>query len=264
MPSKHAERELSDRLWERVRPLLPPPTARPKGGRPRADDRACFLGIVHVLRSGCQWQDLPAGFPSPLTCRRRHRDWAAAGVWERTWQRAVDELDRAGRVDTYELYPDATFVEARGGGAGRPDHVRQGDEAGAGGRPRGVPIGLATAAAGVTETALAGPALASIPPAVAVPAMVPVVADKGYDSDRLRDELAAPGFRLLAPHRKSRVSPSRNDGRRMRRYRRRWVVERTNAWVRSYRRVVVRHERYACLHLGFAHLACAFITLGRL
>jgi IS5 family transposase len=126
----------------------------------------------------------------------------------------------------------------------------------------GVPVGLAAAAANVAETALAGPALGSVP--VPVPAGVPVVADKGYDSDKLRDALAAAGFRLLAPHRKSRVAPSRNDGRRMRRQGRRWVVERTNAWVHSFRRVMVRHEWYPHLHLGFAHLACAFIALGRL
>lgn len=128
----------------------------------------------------------------------------------------------------------------------------------------GVPVGVATAAAGAAETALAGPALASIPAAVRVPPGVPVLADKGYDSDKLRDELAARGFRLLAPHRKSRVSPGRNDGRRMRRRKRRWVVERTNAWLHAFRRVVVRHEWYSGLHRGFVHLACAFIALGRL
>jgi transposase len=116
MPSARAERALSDRLWERVRPLLPPPRPRPRGGRPPADDRACFLGIVHVLRSGCRWQDLPGHLPSPATCWRRHRDWTAAGVWERAWRLVVAELDRAGVLDTSELYLDATFVEDRRGG----------------------------------------------------------------------------------------------------------------------------------------------------
>lgn len=117
MPSQRAERELSDRLWERARPLLPPAPARPKGGRPRADDRACFAGIVHVLRSGCRWQDLPGHLPSPATCWRRHRDWAAAGVWEGVWRGVVEELAAAGALDPSELALDATFVEARGGGA---------------------------------------------------------------------------------------------------------------------------------------------------
>jgi len=117
MPTKKAERELADRLWARVRPLLPPTPPRPKGGRPRADDRACFLAIVHVLRSGCRWRDLPDQFPSAATCWRRHRDWTNDGVWERVWQLVAGELDRAGLLDTDELFLDATFVEAQKGGS---------------------------------------------------------------------------------------------------------------------------------------------------
>lgn len=116
MPSNRAERELSDRLWGRARPLLPPRPPRPKGGRPPADDRACFDGIVHVPRSGCRWQDLPGHFPSPATCWRRHAAWSRAGVWEAVWRLVLEELDRAGRLDTSELYLDATFVEDRRGG----------------------------------------------------------------------------------------------------------------------------------------------------
>src|SRR5688572_28990848 len=102
MPTLKDERALADRLWEKVRPFLPPRRPGPRGGRPWADDRACFLGIVHVLRSGCRWRDLPAHFPSPATCWRRHRDWTNDGVWEQVWQLVVGELGRAGVLDTDE------------------------------------------------------------------------------------------------------------------------------------------------------------------
>jgi IS5 family transposase len=128
---------------------------------------------------------------------------------------------------------------------------------------RGTPIGVATDAAGVPETALAGAALASIPAAAQAPHGAPVIADRAYDSDPLREELAACGYRLLAPHRKNRQRRS-NDGRRLRRYRRRWIVERTFAWLHSYRRVLTRFERNVNLYDGFVYLACAFIALGRL
>lgn len=128
----------------------------------------------------------------------------------------------------------------------------------------GVPVGVLTDAANVGEADLGGRVLSHIPPEVDVPDDVPVVADRGYDSDALRDELAADGFRLLAPHRKNRTRPSRNDGRRMRRYRRRYVVERTFGWLHSYRRLVVRHEYYAFVYDGFLHLACALIAVSRL
>ena len=128
----------------------------------------------------------------------------------------------------------------------------------------GVPIGVATDAASVPETDLGGVALAGIPAAVGVPPGVPVVADRAYDSDPLRAELADDGYTLVAPHRRNRKRPPTADGRRLRRYKRRWIVERTFAWVHSYRRVVTRFERRIDLYDGFVHLACAFIALNRL
>jgi IS5 family transposase len=128
----------------------------------------------------------------------------------------------------------------------------------------GIPIGVATDAAHVPETELGGVALAGIPRAVAVPDGTPVVADRGYDSDPLREQLAAAGFTLVAPHRANRVKPRTADGRRLRRYRRRWVVERSIAWLHSYRRAVTRFERKVHLYDGFVFLALAFIALNRL
>jgi transposase len=128
---------------------------------------------------------------------------------------------------------------------------------------RGVPLAAAVAAANVAEVDLAGPVLADLPAGIAVPAGVPVVADKGYDSDPLRERLAAAGFTLVSPHRANRTKPPTNDGRRLRRYRRRWLVERTNAWLQNFRRVVVRWERYSYVYHGFVQLACALIALSR-
>jgi transposase len=128
----------------------------------------------------------------------------------------------------------------------------------------GMPIGVQAAAANVPEVGLAEPALDTIPAGVDLPPDVPVVADRAYDSDPLRDRLAARGFHLLAPHRRNRKRPGRNDGRRMRRYRRRYIIERTNAWFHSFRRVITRYEWWSYLYFGFVHLACAFIVLRRL
>jgi transposase len=68
-------------------------------------------------------------------------------------------------------------------------------------------------------------------------------------------------FNLVSPHRKKEPT---SDGRRLRRYKRRWKVERTFAWLHSYRRVMTRHERRVELWDGFVHLACAFIALKKL
>lgn len=128
----------------------------------------------------------------------------------------------------------------------------------------GLPVAVLTAPANTAEVDLASPLLAFVRPAVELPGCVPVLADAAYDSDPLRRELLNGGFRLLSPHRKNRVKPPSNDGRRMRRYKRRYVVERTFGHLKSYRRVGTRFEWYAHLYDGFVHLACALVCLSKL
>ena len=127
---------------------------------------------------------------------------------------------------------------------------------------RGLPLGIAIAAASRAETDLIEEALDAIP--VALPESVPLVADKGYDSDPLRDRLEERGIDLLSPHRSNRAKPTRNDGRKMRRYARRFVIERTNSWLHYYRRLANRWEYYPILYFGFAQLVCILIAVNRL
>jgi transposase len=77
-------------------------------------------------------------------------------------------------------------------------------------------------------------------------------------------ELAAQGIELIAPHRANRKKPPSQDGRKLRRYRRRWKMERLNSWLQNYRRLVVRYEHDADNFLSFVRLACAMILLKRL
>jgi transposase len=90
-----------------------------------------------------------------------------------------------------------------------------------------------------------------------------LIADRGYDSDPLRRQLARRGIQLIAPHRKNRRKPPTQDGRALRRYRRRWTVERTFAWLGNFRRLVVRYDRSLTIYSGFFHIACFMITLRR-
>ena len=126
---------------------------------------------------------------------------------------------------------------------------------------RGLPLGLEVAAADVSEQQLLIPALEDVP--VEVPPGTPIVADKGHDSDDLRDEIEEAGCIPVIPHRKNRVKPSRNDGRRLRRYRHRWLVERTNAWLHCYRGLAVRWCRYSFLYAGLVYLAFIHMALQR-
>lgn len=125
----------------------------------------------------------------------------------------------------------------------------------------GLPLGVAAAAANVCEQALLMPAVDDIP--LEVPEGTPVIADKGHDSDSLRDDLEAEGFVPIIPHRKNRVKPSRNDGRRLRRYRRRWLIERTNAWLHCYRGLAVRWSYYSFMYVGLVYLSFIHLALQR-
>ena len=90
-----------------------------------------------------------------------------------------------------------------------------------------------------------------------------LIGDKAYDSDPLDAELAALGIEMIAPNRKNRKKKTQ-DGRPLRRYKRRWKVERTIAWLQSFRRVRTRDERKAQNFLGFVQLACILILLRRI
>jgi transposase len=90
-----------------------------------------------------------------------------------------------------------------------------------------------------------------------------LVGDNAYDSDKLDSELSRYGIELISPHRSNRKNRTQ-DLRRLRRYRRRWKIERLFAWLQNFRRLVVRYERYAENFLGMLYLGCCIILLRHL
>lgn len=92
-----------------------------------------------------------------------------------------------------------------------------------------------------------------------------MIGDMAYDSDPLDEQLAEKrGIEMIAPHRSNRTKTITQDGRPLRRYRRRWKVERLFAWLFNFRRLVVRYEYHAENFLGFFNLGCAIILLRHL
>ena len=90
---------------------------------------------------------------------------------------------------------------------------------------------------------------------------VRIIADKGPDSDPLGQRRLKGGIELICPYRKNNKTKKYEDGRKLRRYRRRWKVEPTFAWLQNFRRLVVRWEREIQIYQAFFHLACILITL---
>jgi len=109
---------LTKELWERIEPLLPSPTPKPKGGRPPVGHRAVLTGILFVLRTGIPWEYLPRELDCGcgMTCWRRLRDWQAAGVWDKVWHAFLDELGQADAIDWSAAAIDSCSVRALFGG----------------------------------------------------------------------------------------------------------------------------------------------------
>jgi transposase len=132
----------------------------------------------------------------------------------------------------------------------------------------GVPLGKPLDSASRAEVELVEPTLGQ----VAVPRPGPgrprrnprrLIYDRAADCDPLRKRLRRRGIDLICPHRRNRVKPPTQDGRKLRRYRRRWKVERTFAWLGNFRRLVVRYERSLRMYSAFFNLACVIIVLRR-
>ena len=87
-----------------------------------------------------------------------------------------------------------------------------------------------------------------------------LIGDNAYDSDKLDIRLRDYGIELISPHRRNRKNKTQ-DLRRLRRYRKRWKIERLFAWLQNFRRLAVRYERHAENFLGMLYLCCCVILL---
>ncbi len=115
---------VNDDLWAAVEPLLLPKQAKPKGGRPRASDRAALAGIIFVLRTGIPWEYVPREMGvCGMTCWRRLRDWQAAGVWAALHRLLLERLQGADKLNWSRASLDSASVPAKGGDR-RPARTR--------------------------------------------------------------------------------------------------------------------------------------------
>lgn len=134
----------------------------------------------------------------------------------------------------------------------------------------GMPVGLYLASAQQAEVRLAEITLETV--RVQGPCGRPrtrpqhLTADKGYDSRNFRHYLRSRGIAHTIPpiRRRGRRRPGRPIQADPLRYASRWIIERTNAWLQNFRRVLVRHERLLSTYRAFVVLACVMITLGAL
>lgn len=132
---------------------------------------------------------------------------------------------------------------------------------------KGIPLGMHLSPANRVESHLAEETLKQVAVRRAGPGRPRkkpdrIIADKGYDSRVLWERMKARGIDFISPHLSNRTNRFQ-DGRKLRRYRRRWIVERTFAWLFNFRRLFVRYERETRLFHAFLCLACALVVMRR-
>jgi transposase len=111
--------QVSDELWARIEPLLPPRVnTHPRGGgRKPADPRKVMNGILFVLRTGCQWKALDAtGICSGSTAHAKFQQWAEAGVFLAIWKKGLLEYDELCGIDWKWQSMDGAMTKSPLGG----------------------------------------------------------------------------------------------------------------------------------------------------
>ena len=242
----------SDDAWAAIEPHLP----HGKPGKPRADDRRVISGILHVLKTGCRWRDVPADYGPATTVYNRYHRWARRGIWQRIFER----MAAIGSVPA-ELSIDSSHVKAH--------RSAQGSKRGAwtqaigtsrGGRTskihaladdQGRPVAFALTPGNFADISRAIPLLEGIAPAKRL------IADNAHDADRFRNWLKARNIKAVIA---SNAPPNRPYPLDRIAYRRLNVIERMFGKLKNWRRIATRYDRLARNYL--AALALVSIVIA--
>ncbi len=238
----HPSSSLTDAQWELLEPLLPPPgNTAGRGGRPEKHDRRRVLdAIFYLVRGGIAWAALPAEFPPAKTVYGIFRRWAAAGAWIRIHDALRDRARiRAGR---HPLPTAAVIDSASVRGADTVPARSRGYDAGkrVNGRKRhiavdtgGLQLGVVVTIAGIQDRDGAVRLLAALRARFSTITLI--WADGGYAGRLISWAKTVLGFAVTIVKRTDDLAGFQVIPRR-------WVVERTLAWISKHRRCVRDYE----------------------
>jgi len=257
---------VSDALWQRIEPLLPPPPPRRfrfPGRRPLSY-RKILTGIVFVLKTGINWEDLPAelGWGCGKTCKNYLKEWQEAGIWQGLHHILLEELQEADKIDWSRGATDSTKCRALGGGddtgPNPTDRGKLGTKHHVLTDAQGIPLATTVTGANVADVTQLIPLVDSIPDLSGESGTQPtqpeeMYADRAYDSEPHREELRERGIDPNIPHRGT------EHGSGLGIYR--WVVERTESWLHGFRKLRLRSDPDGPIHKGLVSLGSALICL---
>jgi transposase len=257
---------VSDELWARLEPLLPPPKPRRLRypGRRPIPPRKVLTGIIFVLKTGLDWDDLPAelGWGCGKTCRAYLRGWQRAGIWQRLHDILLAELHGADRLDWSRALVDSALLKSPlGGEATGPnptDRRKLGSKHHLISDAQGIPLATKLSKANapdITQLVALVDAIPAVRGKRGRPRRRPdsVQGDRAYDSDPHRAQRRRRHIKPVLGRRRT------GHGSHLGVYR--WFIERTLSWLHQFGRLRLRHDRLPELQRAFLSLACSLICL---
>ena len=231
------------------------------GGRPRVLNGVVLRVIWYVLATGVRWADVLAEMGcSGRTAHRRLREWQEAGVWDALHQKLLERLNQARRLDMDIAVIDSTLVPAPGGGEATgpnpTDRGKTGTKHTLLVDGNGVPLALRTTGANASDQNQLAPIIVEFPRVKGKPGRPKerpdaAFADRGYDSEANRLILWWLGIEPFIAKRNTEHGSGLGKIR--------WVVERTNAWLKGLKRMRVRWDRLAVIQEAWNTLAMSVI-----
>lgn len=259
---------IPDLLWEQIALLLAqldPPAVR---GRKRIDSRAALDAIIFRLRSGCQWNHLPREFPDDSSVHRTFQRWVRRGVFTRIWALLIEACAELGDLDWEWQAADGAMGKARFGGdligPNPTDRGKKGTKRSILVEASGGPLAVVIAGANVHDTKLLETTIEAI--IVDRPSPTPdnpqhLCLDKGYDNPighrTVENQKYVSHIRRIGEEKWDENQEKRHPARR-------WVVERTLAWLSKCRALLIRYDKKSENFLALIQFACALLWYRRL
>ena len=247
--------ELTTAQWRQIEPLLPGKTGDP--GRSAENNRKFVNAVLWVLRSGARWSDLPARYGKHNSVYKRFSRWAERGVWTHVFEDLVRDSDNYYiQIDSYIIRAHAQASTGRRGEKSVPQQL---------GRCRGglgTKIHIACNGCGIpVKIFLTGAQKNDITQAENLLEGLKyshVIADKGYDSNRLIKHIETAGAVAVIPPRQNRKQPRFYDKKL---YKERNLIERLFSKLKQFRRISTRYDRKDQNFQSFIELASAMLWL---
>lgn len=239
---------LNDEHWSKLREIL-----LHKAIYNKRDLRMTVEGMLYRMRTGCPWRDLPKEFGNWNKVYKRFNAWSAAGKWFKVFKMLVAEPDMEW------VFIDGSYAKAHqhsAGAASGNDEAIGKSRAGNTSKihlavdAHGLPIEFEITDGQINDCTQAPVLIAKLPEAETI------VADKGYDSERVREQIEQQGAKAVIPRRRNSVKGNADLDRGL--YRNRHLVENAFARLKHYRAVASRFDKLKRNYESVVAMACAF------